>query len=205
MAAEKKPDDSGKIRKDSGTTPGGETSGPAAPKERQESDKPGTPSSADGGSANADIQKTLIEVKDLLNVQQTAAALDLSHLLSSRRRLMISNFALGLSRGIGFFIGLSLFGALLLGTIAFAFSWLDETLGLRIGEQIDKLVNIGEKFGVDQEKIHADDEERVRKMVRDYLVEEGLIEEEEAPENEGTGQEPEEEKPGLPEEDGGDG
>lgn len=157
--------------------------------------------SAAQGEGPVEIQKTLNEVKDLLNAQQTAAALDLTHLLSSKRRLVLSNFALGLSRGIGFFIGLSLFGALLLGTVAFAFDWIDDTLGLGIGNYIDNLVGIGEKFGVNQnDRTDEAEEERLRRMIHDYLVEEGLVEETAEPEEENAGTEPEGETPSLPDE-----
>ena len=49
--------------------------------------------------------------------------------LGNRRRMMWLNFNAGLARGVGFFLGVTLIGALLLGGLALAFNWAVVRLG----------------------------------------------------------------------------
>ena len=50
-------------------------------------------------------------------------------ILGNRRRMMWLNFNAGLARGVGFFLGVTLIGALLLGGLALAFNWTVVRLG----------------------------------------------------------------------------
>jgi len=63
--------------------------------------------------------------------QQASELAALSELLHSRWKLMWVNFLAGLARGVGFFLGASLVGALLLGMLATAFDTTAERLGFR--------------------------------------------------------------------------
>jgi hypothetical protein len=61
-------------------------------------------------------------------------ALELSALLEilgSSRKLLWVNFLAGLSRGVGFFLGVTLVGALLIGVLATLFDHAAQTLGFR--------------------------------------------------------------------------
>jgi hypothetical protein len=55
----------------------------------------------------------------------------LLEILGSRRRLMSVNFLAGLARGVGFFLGVTLIGALVLAMIAFFFNTAAERLGYK--------------------------------------------------------------------------
>jgi hypothetical protein len=61
--------------------------------------------------------------------QQARELAALSELLHSRWKLMWVNFMAGLARGVGFFLGASLVGALLLGLLATAFDTTAHRLG----------------------------------------------------------------------------
>lgn len=52
-------------------------------------------------------------------------------ILGNKRQLMWLNFLAGLARGVGFFLGVTLVGALLLGGLAFAFNRLVASMGFR--------------------------------------------------------------------------
>ncbi len=52
-------------------------------------------------------------------------------LLGNRRRVMWVNFLAGLARGVGFFLGVSLLGGVLLGLFALFFDKATETLGFK--------------------------------------------------------------------------
>jgi len=63
--------------------------------------------------------------------QQTADLSALSELVGNRWKLMWLNFLAGLARGVGFLLGASLVGALLLGLLATLFDKTAETLGFK--------------------------------------------------------------------------
>ncbi|HEX5011468.1 MAG TPA: DUF5665 domain-containing protein [Planctomycetota bacterium] len=63
--------------------------------------------------------------------QQASELAALSELLGSRWKLMWINFMAGLARGVGFFLGASLVGALLLGMLATVFDTTAERLGFK--------------------------------------------------------------------------
>ena len=67
-----------------------------------------------------------IETHAALQASELAA---LSELLSSRWKLLWVNFLAGLARGVGFFLGASLVGALLLGLLATVFDTTAHRLG----------------------------------------------------------------------------
>jgi hypothetical protein len=61
----------------------------------------------------------------------SAEANGLLEILGSRRRLMWVNFLAGLARGVGFFLGVTLIGALVLALIGFFFNTAAERLGYK--------------------------------------------------------------------------
>ena len=61
--------------------------------------------------------------------QQASELAALSELLHSRWKLMSINFLAGLARGVGFFLGASLVGALLFGMLSTAFDATAHRLG----------------------------------------------------------------------------
>jgi len=61
--------------------------------------------------------------------QQASELAALSELLHSRWKLMWVNFLAGLARGVGFFLGASLVGALVLGMLATVFDTTAHRLG----------------------------------------------------------------------------
>ncbi|MEW6747840.1 MAG: DUF5665 domain-containing protein [Planctomycetota bacterium] len=56
-------------------------------------------------------------------LKRVLEAHDMVELLYSKRRLLWLNFWLGLLRGLGFFLGMTLVGALLLGLLIYLFDW----------------------------------------------------------------------------------
>jgi len=61
----------------------------------------------------------------------SAEANGLLEILGSRRKLMWVNFLAGLARGVGFFLGVTLIGALVLATLAFFFNTAAQRLGYK--------------------------------------------------------------------------
>ena len=61
----------------------------------------------------------------------SAEANGLLEILGSRRKLMWVNFLAGLARGVGFFLGVTLIGALVLAGLAFFFNTAAERLGYK--------------------------------------------------------------------------
>ena len=68
---------------------------------------------------------------DAAATRQSLAAHGLLEILGSRKKLMWINFIAGLARGVGFFLGVSIVGGLLLGATAIAFDKTAETLGFK--------------------------------------------------------------------------
>ncbi len=61
--------------------------------------------------------------------QRSAELAGLNEILGSRKRLMWINFVAGLARGVGFFLGVSLVGGIVLGGAALLFDHMASTLG----------------------------------------------------------------------------
>ncbi|MBM3984964.1 MAG: hypothetical protein FJ296_04620 [Planctomycetes bacterium] len=76
------------------------------------------PESADV-TARAEADRRALELSALLEI------------LGSSRKLMWVNFLAGLARGVGFFLGVTLVGALLIGILATLFDHAARTLGFR--------------------------------------------------------------------------
>jgi hypothetical protein len=131
------------------------------------------------------FHKDVEEIKNLLLARRTSEALDLIDLLRSKRRLMTTNFVLGLFRGIGLFLGLTIVGALILGILAFTFSWIESLVGVEEGttrDLLQKLVGQGETLkaenngnGSGSGADAAEADETVEDVVRRILREENLI------------------------------
>lgn len=69
--------------------------------------------------ARAEAERRALEVTALLEI------------LGSPRRLLWTNFLGGLARGVGFFLGVTLVGALVIGILATLFDHAAQTLGFR--------------------------------------------------------------------------
>jgi hypothetical protein len=78
---------------------------------------PGTGAAHDAPRAEAD--RRALELSALLEI------------LGSSRKLLWVNFLAGLARGVGFFLGVTLVGALLIGILATLFDHAARTLGFR--------------------------------------------------------------------------
>jgi Domain of unknown function (DUF5665) len=76
--------------------------------------------------AKAKPMRDELETHAALQASELAA---LSELLHSRWKMLWVNFLAGLARGVGFFLGASLVGALLLGMLATVFDTTAEKLG----------------------------------------------------------------------------
>lgn len=66
------------------------------------------------------LDRKIEEMREMLLARRSADLSDFSTFLSSKRRLTTLNFIMGLSRGVGFFLGMSLLGAVLVGGLAWA-------------------------------------------------------------------------------------
>jgi len=103
------------------------------------------PSPEDHQSDLVSLTKQVEEVKSLLLIKRTTEALDLLDLLRSKRRLILANFLIGLFRGIGLFLGMTIVGALLLGIVVFVTSRAESILGLEKGSVEKAYRNIIER------------------------------------------------------------
>jgi len=124
------------------------------------------------------FHKDIEEIKNLLLVRRTSEALDLVDLLRSKRRLMTTNFLLGLFRGIGFFLGVTIVGALILGMVALTFSWIESLLGLEEGtakSYLQDVVGQGETLKPENGASGAAPDETIEDVVRKILEDENLI------------------------------
>ena len=158
----------------------------AKKKKKNRSDKaaPDTPRSPAAGSEPAgpptggkDINDKVDEIRNLLLVRRTAESLDLVDLLRSKRRLMFSNFLLGLFRGIGFFLGFGIVGGLLLGILVLSFGWVDSLLDRDKGATksfFQNVIDEGMNFKEKTVEGRSSDEQKFREMVRRILKEENL-------------------------------
>jgi len=94
--------------------------------------------------------------------RQSAAAHGLLEILASKRRLMAINFLAGLSRGVGFFLGVTLIGGLLLGGLALSIDIALSTFGSKITlkdvvrEVAQKSNEIQALWRQEQEQLQAD-------------------------------------------------
>jgi hypothetical protein len=142
-------------------------------------EKPRAPAAAAAIESDPEaFQKDIEEIKNLLLVRRTSEALDLVDLLRSKRRLMTTNFILGLFRGIGFFLGVTIVGALILGMVALTFSWIESILGLEEGtakSYLQEVVGQGETLKPENGTNSTTGDATVEDAVRKVLVEENLI------------------------------
>ncbi len=166
------------------------------------SDSPPVPAAGSDPSAPLEGKKDLVskvdEIRDLLLVRRTAESLDLVDLLRSKRRLMFNNFLLGLFRGIGFFLGFTIVGALLLGILVLSFGWVDHLLDRDEGATksfFQNVIDEGMNFKSTTEDGLSGDEQEFRELVRQILKEEGQsaateepLPEENRPEDERSGE-----------------
>jgi len=81
--------------------------------------------------APATLEQKVEEIHERLVRDRHSELYGLLEILGNRRRLMWLNFVAGLSRGVGFFLGVSLVGALLLGALGYAFNRAATTLGFK--------------------------------------------------------------------------
>lgn len=82
-------------------------------------------------------------------------------ILGNRRKLMWINFNAGMARGVGFFMGVTLVGALLLAAIAFAFNAVVGYMGFKDITLEDAVKAAVRKFN-EIEKIATEAEEEVK-------------------------------------------
>lgn len=77
------------------------------------------------------VEHQIDQLRESLLVRRTADLNDFVELLGSKRKMSSANFLMGLSRGVGFFLGFSLVGALLVGVVGFAVDWTASTFRSR--------------------------------------------------------------------------
>jgi len=77
------------------------------------------------------LESRIKDIHAQLTGKISAEANGLLEILGSRRRLMWVNFLAGLARGVGFFLGVTLIGALVLAMLAFFFNTAAERLGYK--------------------------------------------------------------------------
>ncbi len=77
-----------------------------------------TASSVPGPEAPVTTEQRIEEIHNRVVLNRTAEVNGMLELLGSSRRLMWTNFLAGLARGVGFFLGVSIVGAVVLGILA---------------------------------------------------------------------------------------
>ncbi|MHC5210721.1 MAG: DUF5665 domain-containing protein [Planctomycetota bacterium] len=77
------------------------------------------------------LEEKVDDIHHRLVSRRGAELLGMLDILSSRRKLIWLNFNAGLARGVGFFLGVTLIGALVLGGVALAFNYAARTLGYK--------------------------------------------------------------------------
>lgn len=102
--------------------------GPRDDDDERPVEPPHTPPSA---AQVAELRASLEELRNLIASQHAADVHGLSRMLGSKKRLMGVNLLTGLARGVGFFLGATLIGALLIGGTAYFFDASAEALGLK--------------------------------------------------------------------------
>ncbi|MCB9897534.1 MAG: hypothetical protein H6825_05990 [Planctomycetes bacterium] len=70
------------------------------------------------------------ELTERLAIQRSAEIHGLLEILGRKRKLFAINLLAGLARGVGFFLGITLVGGLVIGATAMAFDFVAETFGL---------------------------------------------------------------------------
>lgn len=71
------------------------------------------------------------ELTERLAIQRTAEIHGLLEIIGRKRKLFAVNLLAGLARGVGFFLGITLVGGLVIGATAMAFDFVADTLGLK--------------------------------------------------------------------------
>ena len=79
----------------------------------------------------ASLEKKIDELHERLVRDKHSELYGVLDILGNKRRLMWLNFLAGLARGVGFFLGVTLIGALLLAGVAFAFNRIAESMGFK--------------------------------------------------------------------------
>jgi len=92
------------------------------------------------------LETRLTEVRDRLLANTNAEVNGLFQILGSKRRLLMVNFLAGLARGLGFFLGVTLVGALLVGGSAYLLDATAQGLGLDDVTTIGMVEPIFHKF-----------------------------------------------------------
>ncbi len=113
-----------------------------------------------GGGKALSTEEQIEEIHRRVVVRTTADVQGLTDLLSSRRKLMWSNFLAGLARGVGFFLGVSIVGGVVLGVAALTFDHAFAALGLKdvtlkraVTSAYEKYVEIQDLIGDAQKNI----------------------------------------------------
>jgi hypothetical protein len=75
------------------------------------------------------LEEKVDGIYERLISRRGAELLGMLDIISSRKRLMWLNFNAGLARGVGFFLGVTMIGALILGGVALAFNFAAHSLG----------------------------------------------------------------------------
>lgn len=89
-----------------------------------------SPTPLDGREV-AKLREAIGELHDLVAAQHAADVHGLTKMLGSKRKLIAVNLLTGLSRGVGFFLGATLIGALLIGGTAYFVDATAEAFGLK--------------------------------------------------------------------------
>jgi hypothetical protein len=75
------------------------------------------------------LEEKVNDIHHSLISRRGAELMGMLEIISSRRKLMWLNFNAGLARGVGFFLGVTMIGALVLGGFALAFNFAARSLG----------------------------------------------------------------------------
>jgi len=125
----------------------------------------------------------LDEIRETLAIRRSAENVDLLHMLTSKRRLIWSNLILGVTRGVGFFLGMTIFGALVLGILALSLDWFESVTGVPVRDNMEKVLGVGEDLAPQKSEGIAGQRKSIEKVVRKVLRDEGLIPEPDEPES----------------------
>jgi hypothetical protein len=145
------------------------------------------PPASTAGERTVSMTEKIDEIHRRVVLERTTELSGLLEILGHRRRLMWLNFSAGLARGVGFFLGVTLIGALILGGIALAFNaavgymgFKDITLEQAVKATVAKFNEIEKLVGEAKEEVHTEavqraEMERLAPLEPDPAVQEDVL------------------------------
>lgn len=114
-------------------------------------------------SAPPTLEEKVEDIHQRLVRDRSSELFGVLDILGNRRKLMWINFTAGMARGVGFFLGVSLIGALILGGLALAFNaaagylgFKDLTLEQAVRAAVLKFSEVQEIVTKTQEEVQAE-------------------------------------------------